>query len=82
MTKPSSDDVYRIVSCSKLVPVKRVGLLMQGIAAAAVRRPSQKFHWCHIGVGPLRQELEEALTSLPGNVTACFAGYAGAGRCF
>ena len=82
MTKPSSDDVYRIVSCSKLVPVKRVGLLMQGIAVAAVRRPSQKFHWCHIGVGPLRQELEEALASLPGNVTACFDGYAGAGRCF
>ena len=65
LTKPSSDNIYRIVSCSKLVPVKRVGLLMQGIAAAAARRPSQKFHWCHIGVGPLQHELEEALRVSP-----------------
>ena len=38
-TQASSDGIYRIVSCSKLVPVKRVELLMQGIAAAAERRP-------------------------------------------
>ncbi len=82
VTRPSSDDIFRIVSCSKLVPVKRVGLLMQGIAAAAAQRPSQKFHWCHIGVGPLQHNLEDALTALPGNVTACFAGYAGQAHVF
>ena len=73
--QPSSDHIYRIVSCSKLVPVKRVALLMQGIAAAAERRPSQGFVWHHLGNGPLKQSLETSLSRLPANVTACFASY-------
>ena len=77
LAQSSSDHIYRIVSCSKLVPVKRVQLIMQGITAAAARRPSQEFEWCHLGVGPLRQELEAALSLMPVNVTACFAGYSG-----
>jgi len=75
ITKASSDDVYRIVSCSKMVPVKRLGLMMQGIATAAKQRPSQKFEWCHFGTGQLRSELEAGVKELPGNVAVRFAGY-------
>ncbi|MEW6404678.1 MAG: hypothetical protein AB1649_23010, partial [Chloroflexota bacterium] len=44
-TVPSNDGVFRIVSCSMLVPVKRVPLLMDGIRCAAQMRPGQRFEW-------------------------------------
>ena len=75
LTKASSDGVYRIVSCSRMVPLKRLDLMMQGIAAAAKRRPSQKFIWCHFGTGALKSELELGVKRLPENIEVQFAGY-------
>jgi len=75
LTKSSSDGIYRIVSCSRMVPVKRLDLMMQGIAVAAKRRPSQKFEWCHFGTGPLKPKLEAAAKDLPENMAVQFAGY-------
>lgn len=74
-TRASSDGVYRIASCSRMVPLKRLGLMMQGIKVAAQRRSSQKFEWCHFGTGQLRSELEAGVKELPGNVVVRFAGY-------
>ncbi|MBC7879011.1 MAG: glycosyltransferase [Anaerolineales bacterium] len=75
ITNSSLDGIYRIVSCSRMVPVKRLDLIMQGIIAAAKRRPSQKFEWCHFGTGPLQADLEMKLKELPENVIVRFAGY-------
>lgn len=75
ITNSSSDGIYRIISCSRMVPVKRLDLIMQGIIAAAKRRPSQKFEWCHFGTGPLQADLEMELKELPENVIVRFAGY-------
>jgi colanic acid/amylovoran biosynthesis glycosyltransferase len=82
VSQASQDGVFRIVSCSKLVPVKRVDLLMQGIAAAAARRPSQRFEWCHIGNGVMKSFLEAMLPSLPANLAARIVGYAGTAAVF
>lgn len=75
LTKASSDDIYRIVSCSRMVSVKRLDLMMQGIKVAAERRPSQKFEWCHFGTGPLKPGLEMGAKDLPENAAVRFAGY-------
>jgi glycosyltransferase involved in cell wall biosynthesis len=74
-TASSSDTICRIVSCSKFVAVKRLDLMLNGIAAAANRRPFQKFHWRHFGTGSPALELEEAIKILPKNVEVDFAGY-------
>jgi glycosyltransferase involved in cell wall biosynthesis len=74
-TQPSGDGVYRIVSCSFLVAVKRIDLFMNGLAATAKLRPDQRFEWCHFGTGPLKSQLEAASRKMPENVKVVFAGY-------
>jgi colanic acid/amylovoran biosynthesis glycosyltransferase len=68
---PSSDGVFRIVSCSRIVPVKRIDLLLDGIAAAARLRPQQKFEWTHFGGGNGIKVLNRRLAhSFPSNAGA------------
>ena len=76
ITWPSSDGVIRIVSCSLIIPIKRVDLLLNGIKHAARMRPECTFEWHHFGVGPLKTSLEEAAyESLPDNMQWLFPGY-------
>lgn len=58
-----------IVSCSYIVPVKRLNLI-----AEALQQADFSVMWTHIGSGPLRQELLAAAEKLPPNVTVEFAG--------
>lgn len=68
-TPPSTDGVFRIVSCSFLVPVKRIDLLIRGLAEAGRMYPRRQFSWTHIGDGPLRESLAAlAGGMLPANV--------------
>lgn len=76
LTSPSEDGVFRIVSCSMIVPVKRVELLLDGLLYAARQRPNQPFEWVHIGNGESREELQKyADENLPPNAKARFPGY-------
>ncbi len=76
ITVSSTDGVIRIVSCSVLIPLKRIDLLLKGIDFAARKRPEQKFEWHHFGIGPLKDKLEKmALEILPENVKSFFPGY-------
>ncbi len=54
VTFDSSDEKIKIVSCSFLVPVKRISLMIE--AAALLNIP---FEWHHIGSGQLEIELKE-----------------------
>jgi len=73
--KPSADGVLRVVSCSNLVPVKRVDELVRGLALAARARPAAALEWRHLGDGPLREPLERLAHSLtPPNLRFHFAG--------
>ncbi|MEN9564189.1 MAG: hypothetical protein RIR73_2433 [Chloroflexota bacterium] len=57
--QPSDDGVLRIVSCSMIIDLKRVDLLLEGIARAAQKRSGQKFEWHHFGDGEGRESLME-----------------------
>ena len=77
ISNPSQDEVFRIVSCSNIYPVKRIDLLLEGIALAASIRPSKRFEWRHSGGGKGLVTLQQlqakifprnAVGHLPGNV--------------
>lgn len=75
ITKPSNDGVFRIVSCSYIVPVKRIGLLIQGLKVLGQEHPEESFQWVHIGYGPLMKQMEEfAINCLSNNVIFNFLG--------
>jgi colanic acid/amylovoran biosynthesis glycosyltransferase len=75
LTKPSDDHIFRIISCSYLVPVKRIELLIKGLEELG-RRRNEIFEWTHIGYGPLQSKLEESAASiLPNNIKYKFVGY-------
>lgn len=50
------EDKLRIVSCSNLLPLKRVHLIIEGLKQLSDTIPVE---WHHIGDGPLRAELEQ-----------------------
>jgi glycosyltransferase involved in cell wall biosynthesis len=65
-----------LVSCSRLVPIKRVDLILRGINQAARLRPATQFEWFHFGEGPLKTAIEAQAAAILGmNVRANFPGY-------
>lgn len=60
---------FHVVSCSYMVEVKRLHLIVQ-----ALKNADFPVRWTHIGTGPLREQLLAAAASLPPNVTAEFPG--------
>jgi glycosyltransferase involved in cell wall biosynthesis len=76
IASPSQDGALRIASCSFLVPLKRIDLLIRGVSEAAKLRPNQSFEWNHFGTGPLKESLKRfAQETLPTNVRHKFRGY-------
>lgn len=63
------NDALQIVSCSNIVPVKRVPFL-----AEVIRGLDFKVRWTHIGDGPLRAEVESVVDKFPENVTGVLLG--------
>lgn len=75
INSPSNDAVFRVVSCSNLLPVKRLQLLIDGLALFARCHPQQKIEWHHLGSGPLQTALEKyAGSQLPSNAWCNFHG--------
>ena len=76
VNSPSTDGLFRIVSCSMLEPVKRVDRILEGIKTAACQRPKQRFEWHHIGNGERRAELQKmADEQFPSNAKGYLPGY-------
>lgn len=76
LSKPSSDGVLRIVSCSTINPIKRIDLLFSGIVAAAKMRSDQQIEWTHFGGGADRQEfIDRIAREFPPNAKGFFPGY-------
>ncbi|MBW3069347.1 MULTISPECIES: glycosyltransferase [unclassified Actinomyces] len=68
---PRRADGLRIVSCSTIVPVKRLDLLVDALAGSS--RPIQ---WDHFGEGELREQIEaRAAQKLGDNVTLTWRGF-------
>jgi len=75
-TAPSADGVLRVVSCSFVIPRKRVHLLLEGLILAAQADPNQRWHWTHIGDGPgLAALVARQQTGVPPNLQMEFPGY-------
>jgi glycosyltransferase involved in cell wall biosynthesis len=73
-TPTSSDGVKRMVSCSFLVRVKRVALLLDGVAELGRRHPELTFEWTHIGDGPEMPSVRAELARLPSNCVGVLLG--------
>jgi glycosyltransferase involved in cell wall biosynthesis len=74
-TNQSKDGIFRIVSCSYMVPVKRIDLLIEGLKELGLNKPNYSFEWNHIGYGPLESKLKEKSLTLPDNVSYSFLGF-------
>jgi glycosyltransferase involved in cell wall biosynthesis len=74
VTKQSDDAIFRIVSCSEMVPVKRLELLIYGLKNLGDLKKNYLFSWVHIG-GPLDTKIEKfAEMTLPQNIECRFLG--------
>ncbi|MDK2932815.1 MAG: hypothetical protein PWP27_625 [Clostridiales bacterium] len=74
VSKPSNDNILRIISCSFAVDVKRIDLIIKAIAQIK----NYDVYWTHIGDGPKLKELKElanALLSNKSNISYEFLGY-------
>lgn len=69
--RPSTDGVFRIVSCSSCIPIKRVELLASGIATLRREFPSIDFSWTHIGEGPTLADVRSIVSSEEGLAQRC-----------
>lgn len=59
-----SDSQLRLVSCSRLVPLKQIDLVI-----AALTLCPMPVHWTHLGGGQLEAELRQRAAALPAHIT-------------
>ncbi len=59
----------QVLSCSNLIPLKRVHLIVE-----IIRELEEKVHWVHFGSGPLEEEIKSLAQSLPNGVSFEFSG--------
>ncbi|MCW3849354.1 glycosyltransferase [Sphingomonas sp. LB-2] len=65
----AEDGVLKLISCAHAKPVKRLHLIAEALAAAAI-----PVRWTHIGDGPELARLRELAAKLPANVTVELKG--------
>lgn len=71
-TNPGKGDEFHIVSCSNLISLKRVHLI---IKALGILKDRYEIKWTHYGDGGLRSELEQMAEELLGDrIDHCFKG--------
>lgn len=63
------EEAFQMVSCSNIVPVKRVSLLAEAIGNLDFR-----VDWVHIGDGPMRSDVEKAIAMCPDHVHVTLLG--------
>ncbi|SDL48548.1 glycosyltransferase [Tessaracoccus oleiagri] len=67
---PADRETLRILTCSNVVPVKRLDRLVDALALISDISVS----WTHFGDGPLMDGLRDSVKSLPGNVEVHLPG--------
>lgn len=72
---PSTDGAVRLVSCSFLVPLKRVPMQAKAVIEFARRHPDRSVHWTHFGDGPDREPVRLALQDKPANLSVDLPGH-------
>lgn len=75
MDLPDNGDRFVLISCSNLIPLKRVELIIRGLASVD---QECRIDWFHFGDGELREETEklaQGLLDSKGNIHFCFMGF-------
>ncbi|WP_430811112.1 MULTISPECIES: glycosyltransferase [unclassified Carboxylicivirga] len=71
IAKARQDDTYTLVSCSRVVDIKRVHLIVEALAQVK----DIPIRWVHFGDGPLLEEVKKlAKQLLPDNIEVEFKG--------
>jgi colanic acid/amylovoran biosynthesis glycosyltransferase len=68
-TSASGDNIFRVVSCSNMVPVKRIHLLYESVILLPF-----PLIWTHIGSGPEYDEISKMATVAPSHVSIVLKG--------
>jgi colanic acid/amylovoran biosynthesis glycosyltransferase len=50
-------DIFTLVTCAALIPLKRIGLFIDALAEECGGRTDLRIHWQHFGGGPLESEI-------------------------
>ncbi|MBM3291313.1 glycosyltransferase [Candidatus Bathyarchaeota archaeon] len=75
LSETSKDGAFRLLSCSYIVPVKRIELIVQGLSLLGRKRPELNVIWTHIGYGANKEEIEKLASDiLPDNIQTNFMG--------
>lgn len=70
------DDQLSIVSCSFVIPEKRLHLIVEAISHLLEREPGLRIKWTHIGDGPLFEQLRAQVSrELGERANVIFTGY-------
>ncbi len=70
----SADGVWRVVSCSNVIALKRVDQVARALIALAKRHDGQTVDWIHFGDGPLLASVQALVADAPGNLQVHFKG--------
>lgn len=73
--RPSSREKFSIVSCSHLIPLKRLDLLIKGLAHFARQNPDLSIEWNHFGEGELLDKLKVEASQYLKNISWKFHGF-------
>ena len=74
LSRASADGVLRVVSCSWMLPLKRVPLTAAALASLARMHPGQAIRWTHFGGGPDLPAVQAVLRDAPPNLQAQLPG--------
>ena len=75
ITPNSNDDIFRILSCSNVIRIKRIELIINGLAKFNEYYPNLKIQWTHIGDGSMLESIKNlAFIKLKKNISVLFLG--------
>lgn len=72
--RASDDGVWRLVSCSSVIGLKRVPLIAMALMALASRHASQRVEWVHFGGGADLAKVRAQMATAPANLSVELAG--------
>jgi len=73
--RQSQDGIFRIVSCSFVLPVKRLDLLAMGLAVLGKNCKNRTIEWTHLGGGGILKELKKLTHAImPKSISCIFRG--------
>lgn len=63
----TQNNSFKVVSCSSLIPLKRVNIIIDALKIADTKLVDRDIEWVHFGDGPLRRKLEKYAQEQLGN---------------